>query len=432
MRSAAISGSSATPGVTAPALPQTTAARKGALWLASQFVPAGYIPSAPGSTTPDLSSTAQSVLALSAADVDLPTARAGLAYLQSHQSAYVTDEGATGPGQVAQLILDTVALGGDPRNFGGTDLVTELLGTEQTSGPDAGLFGTQAQVTGYAAGTYQQGLALIALAAAGVRGQSSTEAAISWLEGEQCPGGGWTTPDLAVNTCGGTPSNFAGPDTNSTSLAVDGLAAQGALASSAATGALAFLTAGQDADAGWSYYPNTKTTPGTTDPDSTSLVIQALMALGVSPSSASLVKGSSDPVSALLAFQLPSGTGAGGFYYPPAPAPANLIATYEAVPTLTGLTLPFGPSGGGYWLVGADGGIFAFGNATYQGSLPGLGVDVHDIVGMTATATGGGYWITERTGGVLAFGDAEPAGSMAGTGVSDVVAIVASPVRTVS
>ena len=39
----------------------------------------------------------------------------------------------------------------------------------------------------------------------------------------------------------------------------------------------------------------------------------------------------------------------------------------------------------GYWLVGADGGVFSFGDAQFYGSLPGLGVHVSDVVG-TATA----------------------------------------------
>ncbi|HEX3728741.1 MAG TPA: hypothetical protein VHV47_02985 [Opitutaceae bacterium] len=39
---------------------------------------------------------------------------------------------------------------------------------------------------------------------------------------------------------------------------------------------------------------------------------------------------------------------------------------------------------GGYWLLGADGGIFAFGNAPFYGSLPELGVHVADIVGAVA------------------------------------------------
>ncbi len=35
----------------------------------------------------------------------------------------------------------------------------------------------------------------------------------------------------------------------------------------------------------------------------------------------------------------------------------------------------------GYWLIGQDGGIFAFGDAGFVGSLPGLNVDVSNIVG---------------------------------------------------
>ena len=40
------------------------------------------------------------------------------------------------------------------------------------------------------------------------------------------------------------------------------------------------------------------------------------------------------------------------------------------------------PDGGGYWLVASDGGEFAFGGASSDGSVPGLGIDVRNIVGM--------------------------------------------------
>jgi len=39
------------------------------------------------------------------------------------------------------------------------------------------------------------------------------------------------------------------------------------------------------------------------------------------------------------------------------------------------------PGGGGYWLVAADGGIFAFGDAGFVWSLPGLNIHVDNIVG---------------------------------------------------
>ena len=41
--------------------------------------------------------------------------------------------------------------------------------------------------------------------------------------------------------------------------------------------------------------------------------------------------------------------------------------------------------GGGYWLIGSDGGVFAFGDAGFIGSLPGLGVKVSNVVGAVPT-----------------------------------------------
>jgi len=404
-------------------LPQVLPAQAASAWLVSQFNSEGFIPTSPGSSHADLSSTAQSVLALSAANVDLSLARAAVSYLESHVNAYVTVDGADGPAQLALLILDATALGVTPQNFRGTDLVSRLLATEKTSGPDAGLFGTAAQVAGYSAGGYQQGLALAALAAAGVHGTSQTVEAANWLISEQCSDGGWTSPDNSFNSCTGLSGSFEGPDTNSTSLAVHGLAAQGALASAVSSKALTFLTVGQDSDAGWSFYPNTVATPGVSDPDSTALVIQSLLALGDSP--AAFAKGPATPASALLSFQITSGTGAGAFYFPPAPSPANILSTYQAVPALEALSFPWGPSGGGYTEVGSDGGAFSFGNASYYGSMGGKTLD-KPIVGIASTPDGKGYWEVASDGDVFSFGDASYYGSMGGKTLDKPIVGIAS------
>ena len=42
----------------------------------------------------------------------------------------------------------------------------------------------------------------------------------------------------------------------------------------------------------------------------------------------------------------------------------------------------------GYWMVGSDGGVFGFGDAGFVGSLPGMGVHVNNIVGFASAATG--------------------------------------------
>jgi len=414
--------------INAGQLPQLTAARQAAQWLAGQFTAQGYIPTSPGSNQANFSATAQSLLALSAANVDLPLAQSALGYLQSNVDPYVTTAGADGPGQLALLVLDAASLGANPHSFGGTDLVARLLATQQTSGPDAGLFGTATQAADFSAGGYQQGLALAALAAAGVRNTSQVSSAIRWLVAEQCPDGGWTTPDNANNPCTGVPADFAGPDTNSTALAMEGLAAQGAVTPAVSAGALAFLGTGQDADGGWSLFPNTSATPATSDPDSTALVIQSLIAIGVPPTNPVFTKGSADPVSALLSFQLTSGTGTGAFFFPPAPSPANTIATYQAIPALAGLTFPFGPSGRSYWEAATDGGIFSFGGAGFFGSMGGTPLN-KPVVGVASTPDGEGYWEAATDGGIFSFGGAGFFGSMGGTPLNKpVVGLAASPV----
>ena len=320
----------------APAvLPQVNAAQQGAIWLSGQLTSGGYIPSStPG--TADLSATANTVLALASAGVDPSGAHAALTYLESHVSAYVDDGGSDGPGQLAMLILDAHALGVDPTTFGGTNLVSRLLATERTSGTDAGLFGVQDPTYD---GAFRQGLSLAALAAAGETTQTEVGPAEQWLDAQQCSDGGWTSYVNAENPCNGDPADYEGPDTNSTALAVEGLAAQGALSSKPAKHALAFIKGAQDSDAGWGYEPNAADAPGSSDPDSTALVIQAILALGKSPAKG-FSQGSATPVSALDSFQLTSGSGSGAYFFPGSSDP-DVLATYQAVPAVAGVAFPF-------------------------------------------------------------------------------------------
>ena len=71
------------------------------------------------------------------------------------------------------------------------------------------------------------------------------------------------------------------------------------------------------------------------------------------------------------------------------------------------------PSGQGYWLVAADGGIFSFGDASFFGSTGGMHLNA-PIVGMAATASGNGYWLVAADGGVFSYGDASFYGSTGG------------------
>jgi hypothetical protein len=81
---------------------------------------------------------------------------------------------------------------------------------------------------------------------------------------------------------------------------------------------------------------------------------------------------------------------------------------------------------GGYWLVASDGGIFSFG-APFFGSTGSLHLN-RPIVGMAATPDGGGYLLVASDGGVFAFGDAGFLGSMGGSHLNaPIVGMAATP-----
>src|SRR5205807_8094772 len=63
--------------------------------------------------------------------------------------------------------------------------------------------------------------------------------------------------------------------------------------------------------------------------------------------------------------------------------------------------------------ISSDGGVFNYG-VPFQGSTGSLKLN-KPIVGMAATPTGGGYWLVASDGGVFSFGDAGFFGSMGGT-----------------
>jgi hypothetical protein len=85
------------------------------------------------------------------------------------------------------------------------------------------------------------------------------------------------------------------------------------------------------------------------------------------------------------------------------------------------------PAGNGYWLVGSDGGVFTYGDATFYGSLGGKTLNA-PIVGMASTPDGKGYWLVASDGGVFNFGDAGFYGSLGGTKLNaPIVGIASSP-----
>ena len=103
----------------------------------------------------------------------------------------------------------------------------------------------------------------------------------------------------------------------------------------------------------------------------------------------------------------------------------NLPPQYGFVPYFEGIVAT--PDGGGYWLVGADGGVFSYGDARFFGSMGGRHVNA-PVCGMARTTDGNGYWLVAYDGGVFAFGDARFQGSMGGKPLNELmIAIAANP-----
>jgi hypothetical protein len=317
----------AVPAVAAPpSSDPATAARAAATWLAAQVNDAGFIPLAADPNAPNLSVSAQAVTALAAAGVGRTQADALLGYLGEHVEDTVAPGGTDDPAALAYLILAAHARGHDPAAFGAppANLVTRLLATQQPSG----LFGAADPTFD---GAYRQGLALLALAATG----AGNAAGAAWLVDQQCDDGSWTAfrADTSQPCPPVDPNTFTGPDTNSTALAVLGLAAQGE--SAPASDGVAALDAVRNGDGGWGFLARADQP---TDANSTGLVLAAVRTVQGAPDASG--------TKALLALQ--AGCDAdpldrGGIAFQAGPGGAlvpDALATVQAIPGLAPVDLP--------------------------------------------------------------------------------------------
>ena len=83
----------------------------------------------------------------------------------------------------------------------------------------------------------------------------------------------------------------------------------------------------------------------------------------------------------------------------------------------------------GYWLVAGDGGVFAFGDAGFFGSMGGLRLNA-PVVDVAPTTDDRGYWLAASDGGIFAFGDARFWGSMGGRRLNDPVVGISADAQT--
>ena len=229
-------------------------------YLRSQQRPNGSIPA-----FSPIGSTADAVLAIVSAGVGPRVMAHALGYLRSQTEAgHVSTTGLR-----AKVVLAVAAAGGDPRAFGGHDLVREI---KATMDPD-GHFADTA--------VFDDAMAVLAIEAAGAILPRGTR---RWLRDAQCPDGGWAydapyDPAADDEHCVADPAaDFFSSDTNTTSYVVQGLVAAGVATWS--QDPFAFFDLARDPlRGGWAY----STAFVATDANSTALVLQAYAATGTAP-----------------------------------------------------------------------------------------------------------------------------------------------------
>jgi len=233
-----------------------------------------------------------------------------MTYLAGHAASACATAGGCG-----ELIQAVVAAGLDPGAFGGVDLLTTLGHFYDSS---SGAFGTVSAFT--------QALAVQGLVAAS---QPVPVAAINLLVARQDSDGGWGY--LLTRNDPNAPS-----DTNSTAMVLMALDAAGTHGRDAA--ALAWLHTQQDGDGGFPFQFVASCHTGCSDPDSTALVLQALLGSGQNPNAPAWTIAGHTPLAELIATQDSNG----GFNYPG--NPADPFTTAQVPPALarTGYPLTCG------------------------------------------------------------------------------------------
>ncbi len=305
-------------------------------------------------------STADVVLAIVAAGGDLAAFdRAGetpITYLEANASS------ATTGGDLSKLILAAIAVGENPREFGGVDLVAKLEDMVAADGKIGGETDTFVAHT----------LAVLALASAE---RPIPDAAVDYIQVAQQENGGWAWDG----------SSATAADTNTTAFAVQALVAAGEAADSdAVTQAIAYYKDIQNMDGGWPY--QSPSDFGTaTDANSTAVTIQAIIAAGQDPSAGDWTTAEGNtPLSALEALQNESGA----FAWQAAIPDDNLLATVQALPALAGKAFP---------LATMDVGEVA---AVAPATMPESGGVVHNLVlplvASGLALLGGGYVLSRR------------------------------------
>ncbi|HEX2038831.1 MAG TPA: prenyltransferase/squalene oxidase repeat-containing protein [Acidimicrobiales bacterium] len=389
-----------------PAVAGTDATQKAVEWLkAQQEADGGFeLADFPGFETLDatlaIAANAQTDASWSTAE-----ARSAVAVVTRDGKSplhYLDDfaEGGLCPGQAAKLIvLVAVPLGLDARAFdpaadgSPVDLVAVM------EGPGGGFcFAAFSDV-------------LYNVLADALLGRAVSDDDVDAVRAGQRPDGSW---DFT-----GDPESEIELDVDTTALAVRALIAAGVSPHDRAVEhALRTIAGAQEPTGGW------PSPFAVNDPNSTAMAMVGLTAAGHDPNGPCFTTPSNDtPESALRERQRRTGLAMaavdeeeGRVTSPNDEFGINTFATSQAVQGWLASLLPYPKAAAqrcadtGHRLVTADGGVFAFGTASFHGSLGGVHLN-QPIVGIASTPSGRGYWLVAADGGVFAFGDARFHGS---------------------
>lgn len=184
------------------------------------------------------------------------------------------------------MVLFVLSTGGDPSNYRGQNLVEKIQKAQLASGKFA-----DNVITGGQDLLNSHNWAILALASAGAQ-IPEREKARQWLIAQQHEDGSfyWYAPDKIT------------PDVDSTGMALMALGALGERKDSPVVQrAIRYLQSVQKENGGFESW-------GIENPESCSMVIQGLIAVGIDPAGFEFRKPKGDPITAMLGFQLPDGS----------------------------------------------------------------------------------------------------------------------------
>lgn len=207
-----------------------------------------------------------------------PGGASAYAYLAQHANA-LTEPGGECPHsscttELERVLLVVDASGTSPHDFGGVNLVDEILGRQLSEGSFPHEVGAKT------AGMNDTIFAILALSlVSGSAAQAAVQHAATWLEGEQNTDGSWPAvcPKTAVTTC--AENGPEGGEVDMTGAAVQALNAAGRHDTLAQRKAFEYLHEAQDPNGGFPEYP------GESEPNvaSTAWAVQAIWSAGQNP-----------------------------------------------------------------------------------------------------------------------------------------------------